>query len=408
MIFSNSAKIEEKATKKNENEGKFNNLSNKNCFKENFDTDFDKYMVNDFNNENNFDLNKKYDVLDLSENSSIGHSGNDKKNSKETHKTLENKNKFNNFNIERKNSISSNSNMSEASIQSSKKSTKFEKNIEKIKNISSNLVDDDFLLKLLNKIDTNLNSDKLNSSRNNINNTSLKTSNFEMLEKNYPKEKSIKEIEIEENLSKSNHSELYDNNPKTNVVGNNLANNLTNNNASIYHSFGETNQFVPTFKIIYNKELNENNNNELVENNSIELAESLNNSKIIHQEDGKKKYFGIFLEKLEIKNKNFCKSYFKLFFKNTHKMIQSLTNLERIYYISTFFKKIERDKRIKIKKSYIIDRNNRISVYKEEKKEINKRNIFNEFRRMCRNQSEWVKKLKYEFKKNDLWFIKYI
>ena len=400
-----------KFAKKNEfEEGKYNNSMNKYYLKENFDADFDKYMVNDFTNEN-FDPNKKYEVLDLSADSSVRQSGIDKKQSKATLQQDDIKNKFNNFNDERKNSVSSNSIVSEVSIQSSKKSLKFEKNIEKIKNISSNLVEDDFLMKLLNKIDDNLNSDKVNNSSNNIFNTSQKTSNFEMLDKKYAKVKSNKEIKIginEDKLNKSNLSVHSDNNPGIKGISNNLANNLTNVNASIYHSFGDTNQFVPTFKIIINKEANEE-HNELIENNTIELVETLHNSKVLQQEEEKRtKFFSLFLEKLESNYKIYYNSYFKIFVSNTNELIQTLSNKARMYYIHTFFNKIKFDRQIKTKKTYIIERNNRLNIYKQRKEDVRKRNIFNEFTRMCRNQSEWVKKISYEFKKNDLWFIIYI
>ena len=111
LNFSKTAKFDEKNSKINLDE----NLASSNnslYLKENFESNFEKYMINDNNldNSNHLNATKKIDVLDLSASSLIRQSGIDKKAPNNINKKLDsNMNKYNHLSLnERRDSVSSN------------------------------------------------------------------------------------------------------------------------------------------------------------------------------------------------------------------------------------------------------------------------------------------------------------
>jgi hypothetical protein len=409
--FSNTAKNDPKISRKlelEENLSNSNKFTNKNCAKDNLESNFDKYMISENTHENfNYDPNKKCEGLDLSSNSSIRQSGIDKKSLKPILNMNDlGKNKYNNIS-ERRNSNSSNSVISEVS-HSSKKSQKFEKNVEKIKIISNNMnYDDDFINNLISKIDQNLSSDKLLESSNNFVDISQKTSNFGYLDNKHAinqdysnkiveTKQSDKKGDIEEELNKSvqnNYSK--NNNTQTQKADNlnNLANNLSNNNTSVYHSFGDHNQFQPTFKP--NLE-----NNQLIENNSIELLQSLNTSK---REELLHKTVTNMIDVIDNNLMLKLRSVFDHIKQGTGKYIELIHNKEKCYFFLIFIRKIKfltliQQRQIRRKDvKRIAEQHLKIT-----KNDLKKR-IFKEMARICVNQKQWVNKIRYEFSKNSLW-----
>ena len=415
LNFSKTAKFDEKNSKINLDE----NLASSNnslYLKENFESNFEKYMINDNNldNSNHLNATKKIDVLDLSASSLIRQSGIDKKAPNNINKKLDsNMNKYNHLSLnERRDSVSSNSVISS---QSSKKSQKFEKNMERIKNISNNLYNDNNLLKnLFEKIDDNLNSDKIGNSLNNLINTSQKTSTFAVLEKQITNENKIniqnekiniqKEEEKNEDLNKSvyTHCSKYKNQTQQynkSLAVNVLMNNLKSNNASIYHSFGDLNQLVPTIKITNNQEINEE-ITELIENNTIELVETLKSSNTINKDETNKKNIMNIVEKLDkiiITKRNVS---LKIFYNKIKSTTIILRSKEKNFYIKNFLNKIRYIRDINFKKNI---RKERRDINQELKKNDLKKKIFREMLRVCMNQKQWVNKIRYEFFKNYLW-----
>lgn len=420
LIFSNTAKVDEKNSKKMEFEDNLtssNNSLNKQYLKENFESNFDKYMINDNHTENcnDFNTNKKIEILDLSASSLIRQSVIDKKGPKQNiTQAISN---INNLYInDVKNSFSSNSVISS---KSSKKSQKFEKNMEKIKNISNNLNNDNnFLKNLMDKIDDNLNSDNIENQFNHNNNTSQKMSNFEMLEKqkiikiNKQVDKIIEhniiKIETNEELNNTVHSHISktkNNPPENNKVDNvnNLINNLTSNNASIYHSFGDTNQLIPSFKILYNKETNDE-IPELIENNTIELVESLKNSMTSLMGESINRNLLILFNKIEKASELYKKRFIKNFINQINNMVKGLRSREKVYHLKNFFNKINFEIELKINKNLRQERRKMVINIQEIKEFDLKKKLFNEMIRVCINQKQWVSKIRYEFSKNFIWY----
>ena len=222
-----------------------------------------------------------------------------------------------------------------------------------------------FTEKIIEKIDDNLNSDKIGNSLNNLINTSQKTSTFAVLEKQITNENKIniqnekiniqKEEEKNEDLNKSvnTHCSKYKNQTQQynkSLAVNVLMNNLKSNNASIYHSFGDLNQLVPTIKITNNQEINEE-ITELIENNTIELVETLKSSNTINKDETNKKNIMNIVEKLDkiiITKRNVS---LKIFYNKIKSTTIILRSIEKNFYIKNFLNKIRYIRDINFKKN---------------------------------------------------------